>query len=105
MTNTIPRVNRSLIGDVMFLRPRQPADHREFEQLLPQCTPVLVYADAAGRDWVRWAIPKPVAQRYGLDQGCACCGKQEGGETEHARLVDTAYDEVDWYLNRAEAGK
>jgi hypothetical protein len=88
----------------MFLRPRRPDDHREFERLLPQCSPLFVYADENGRDWVRWSIPRQVAEKMGMgNMQCACCGdteKQTHAST-HSYAVDTAYDEVDWFLEAA----
>lgn len=62
---------------------------------------MFVYADETGRDWVRWAIPNPVAEAYGFAGGCDCCAKTEpGAQSEHAVLVDTLYTEVDWFLER-----
>jgi hypothetical protein len=98
----LTRIGAGLVEPVMFLRPQRPDDHAQFEQLLPQCSALFVYADERGRDWVRWSIPKVVAQRYGWDQGCDCCGKTEDASAgpEHAVLIDTAYDEVNWFLER-----
>jgi hypothetical protein len=62
-------------------------------------TPLFVSADKAGRDWVRWSMPRAVAQALGWgDMRCACCGDKSATGTEHAVEVDTALDEVDWWF-------
>jgi hypothetical protein len=102
VTTTLPRIDRSLVSTAMFIRPRKPEDHGEFEWLLPQCSPLFVYADENGRDWVRWSLPKQVAEQLGWgEMKCACCGntEEQTHASEHALAVDTAYDEVDWFLN------
>jgi hypothetical protein len=100
----LPRMDRSLVSTVMFVRPRRPDDHTEFEWLLPQCTPLFVYADENGRDWVRWSLPKEVAAKLGWNMQCACCDHTEPAtvEPEHSYAVDMAYDEVDWFLEGGE---
>lgn len=103
----LPRVNKSLLATVMFIRPRRPDDHRQFEQVLPQCTPLLIYADERGRDWVRWSVPKTVAQRFGWDMRCTSpgcnCTEEATVAPDSSFLVDMAWNEVDWYLERADA--
>lgn len=94
-----------MVSTVMFIRPRRPDDHEQFEWLLPQCQPLFVYADARGRDWVRWAVPSPIAQRLGWSSGCSCCGHtEEASEApQNAFLADMAYDEIDWFMERQDA--
>src|SRR5262245_7710296 len=98
------RVDGTTVPETMFVRPNRPDDHREFEFLLPRCEPLYIYADKDGRDWVRWALPKTVAEQLGWEMRCACCKletpivESPGGDHVH---IDTAYDEVDWYLNTA----
>lgn len=102
---TLPRLTRDMVQTAMFIRPRRPDDHREFEQVLPRWTPLFVYADENGRDWVRWSIPLDMALQMGLDKGCQCCSHMEevSEAPEHSYLVDTAWDETDWYLERLDA--
>lgn len=93
------RVDAVGVQDVMFVRPRDPDNHTELEWLLPRCEPLFVYADANGRDWVRWALPKAVAQAIGWgEMRCACCDHQPVDNKAEFFHIDTAYDEVDWYL-------
>lgn len=97
---TLQRRHRALVTEAMFIRPRNPDDHAEFEWLLPQCTPLFVYADEDGRDWVRWELPQAVAEKLGWGaMRCACCNAR-GQLVEDSNVfhVDTAEDEVDWYL-------
>jgi len=104
VTTTLPRIDRSLVSTVMFIRPRRPDDHAQFEWLLPQCSPLFVYADENGRDWVRWSLPKHVAEQIGWgDMQCACCGDshEQTHASEHSFAVDMAYDEIDWFLEGA----
>jgi hypothetical protein len=94
----LPRKPGDDLPDTMFLRPQRPGDHREFDALLPWCTPLFVYEND-GNDWIRWSIPKPVAARSGMDAGCACCGESmlvEGDNDDY--FVDTAWRETDWWL-------
>jgi hypothetical protein len=98
----VPRLARELITEAMFLRPRDPDDHRQFEEVLPQMTPLFIYADEHDRDWVRWSLPRQVAERYGWD-GCRCatpgCNKAHPAPGQHSFAVDTAWDEVDWFFD------
>lgn len=99
--STLVRIDRTLVSEGMFLRPRRPDDHREFEVLLPQLTPLFVYADEDGRDWVRWSMPNEVARRFGMENmQCDCCNNTHPSPGEHSFTIDTAFDEVDWFLNR-----
>jgi len=85
----------------MFIRPQNPDDHRQFEVLLPQLTPLFVYIDDDDREWVRWSMPKEVAQQFGWgDMKCICCGDSDTQGDEGTFHIDTALNEVDWYLNR-----
>lgn len=99
---TLERKRHQEIGTTMFVRPQRPEDHDEFEWLLPQCTPLFVYRDGGGRDWVRWALPRDVAREIGWgEMKCACC--TAGGPLQATNddfHIDTAYNEVDWYLER-----
>jgi len=88
------------IPATMFIRPRRPEDHREFEFLLPQMAAVFVYADEDGDQWVRWEMPRALAREIGWgDMQCACCGDASAVGTEHAVQVDTAWAEVGWWFN------
>jgi hypothetical protein len=104
---TLPRMEHDLIQTAMFIRPRDPDDHRQFEWLLPRCAPMFVYADENGRDWVRWSIPRAVADQMGWDMKChdPNCRKTEEAthEPQHAYVADMAYDEIDWFLERLDA--
>src|SRR5262245_49071154 len=97
------RVDGTTVPATMFVRPRRPDDHREFEFLLPRCAPLYVYADSEGRDWVRWALPKTVAEQLGWgEMRCACCAADTAYHPNDDFVhIDTAYDEVDWYLASA----
>jgi hypothetical protein len=84
----------------MFLRPRDPDDHRDFERVLPWMTPLFIY-QADGQDWVRWSMPKSVAQRMGFNRGCVCCGESDKVEGDVGDVhVDTALSETDWWLTK-----
>jgi hypothetical protein len=96
---TLPRVE-DRYGQAMFLRPVDPDNHDEFTALLPSCTPLFVY-DSGGRDWVRWSIPKRVVKKWGFGGGCACCHAKPVVETGNVVHMDTARDEVQWYLDAA----
>jgi len=95
----LPRKDVADITEAMFVRPQRPDDHREFEILLPQCTPLFIYADREGRDWVRWAIPKVVAENFGLgEMRCACCDTKAEIGPLGAYHFDTLWDEISWYF-------
>lgn len=96
----IPRKGRGDVPPTMFLRPRNPRDHREFEALLPRLEPVLIYADENGRDWVRWEMAREVAAQMGWgDMKCECCETSAAVGTELAVHLDTAWDEISWFFN------
>ncbi len=98
---TLPRKNKLYIGETRFLRPQRPDDHDDFEWLLPQCEPLFVFADEDGRDWIRWEIPRAVADGMGWSEKCTCCGESTAlAETTSGVHADTAYNEVNWYLWR-----
>lgn len=103
----LPRLPADALETVMFIRPRNPDNHTQFEWLLPQCTPLFVYADENGRDWVRWSLPLEVAEKLGWDMRCDapnCCKTEPGTHRPaHAYLVDTAWDEISWFLERDSA--
>jgi len=81
-----------------FLRPQDPTDHRQFEEILPWMTPRFVYR-WRGAEWVRWAVPAATAKRLGLDEGCVCCGtKPEPLDTEGGLWIDTAWHETSFWL-------
>ena len=105
LVTALPRLDRSMITTTLFLRPRRPDDHREFEMLLPHCTPLFVYADEDGRDWLRWSLPRVVAEKVGLgDMRCDCCGEPLQGGGDHAVVIDTARDETDWFFDELVVG-
>lgn len=82
----------------MLLRPRNPADHRQFEEVLPWFTPLFVW-HGGGIDWVRWSVPKDMAEKMGIAGGCVCCGKNDRVEGDMGDYhVDTAWHETDWWL-------
>ena len=97
----LPRRDVLDVPETMFIRPRRPQDHADFEYILPRMQPLFVYEDG-GENWVRWAIPLALAQEIGwADMRCACCGSDAGPAGDTASFhVDTAFDEVDWYLER-----
>lgn len=97
---TLTRLSHTMVDDAMFIRPRRPDDHTELAWLLPLCTPLFIYGDANGRDWVRWSIPVGVARQIGLDKGCACCQKVEEATIapEHSYVADLAWDEISWFF-------
>lgn len=98
MTATLPREDFADLVQTVFLRPRNPDDHREFERLLPWFTPLFVYA-MDGDDYVRWHVPTAIGEKMGLDRsGCACCGEKTVIETDTGYHVDTAVVETDWWL-------
>lgn len=99
MTNTLTRKQGSEIPNTFFIRPRDPDDHDQFEEILPWMTPLFVY-EMDGIDWVRWAVPPHLAAKMGLDTvGCSCCGgKAETGDGTGGYVVDTAWHETDWFL-------
>lgn len=94
-------VKANAYGETMFVRPRNPDDHRQFERLLPRITPLFVYADEDGREWVRWQVPAEVAIDMGWgDMKCACCGDNSSAiRTEHGTQMDTAWDEISWWFD------
>lgn len=95
---TIPRRDSDQVAATMFLRPQRPDDHRDFERVLPWCTPLFVYTQD-GMDWVRWSMPRSVGARFGLEGGCACCGASEQVEGDNDDYhIDTALKETDWWL-------
>lgn len=99
--STLPRRTDNPYGETMFLRPRDPDDHRQFKMLLPRVTPVFIYADENGRDWVRLEIPREVADSMGFgSMRCACCGDSEVQGNEHAVQLDCAWDEVSFFFQR-----
>ena len=90
---TLPRRTGDL-AETMFLRPKRPDDHRDFEMVLPWMTPLFVY-EQDGEDWVRWSMPHNVGLRFGLNRGCACCGESETAEGDNGDVhVDTALNET-----------
>ena len=98
MTKTLPRKEQSEIEETVFLRPQRPDDHRQFEELLPWCTPLFVYANK-GKNWVRWAVPKTIAEKLGLPtEGCVCCGEKTVVQDDGDYHVDTAWHETSWWL-------
>jgi|SRR5882757_5618762 len=101
----LTRVSGDGVSHAMFIRPRRPDDHAQFEWLLPQCMPLFIYADERGRDWVRWSLPKTVALKLGWDMGCECCGNTEQAthEPDNAYIIDTAWDETSWFLEKQDA--
>ena len=100
MTARPPRIDRNAYGEAIFVRPRNPADHREFDFLLPQCTVLFVYADERGRDWVRWSLPQAVATELGWGDGkCDCCEQTNEPGVDGAMHFDTALDETDWFFD------
>lgn len=96
----LPRKDALDVPETMFIRPRRPDDHREFEFLLPQMRPLFVYA-LDGQDWIRWSLPRSVAVGIGWgDMRCACCGDGTPAGDSESFHVDTALKEVDWFLER-----
>jgi len=99
----LERKFRKDIKETMFVRPKNPDDHAEFEWLLPQCLPMFVYRDGGGRDWVRWALPREVAEQIGWGaMKCACCDTSAAPEDADYFHIDTAYDEVAFFLERTD---
>lgn len=98
MTTTLPRESFGDLVQTVFLRPRNPGDHREFERLLPWLTPLFVYA-MEGDDYVRWHVPPAIGEQMGLtSSGCACCGEKTVIETDKGFHVDTVWSETGWWL-------
>lgn len=96
----LPRKSEDELEPTMFLRPRNPADHRQFEEVLPWFTPLFVWRGGV-TDWVRWSVPKEKAQQMGIAGGCACCGKDERVEGDMSDYhVDTAWHETSWWLEK-----
>lgn len=94
----LPHKDGGDVTDTMFLRPRNPDDHRDFNMLLPWLTPLFVY-QKHGDYWVRWSMPNSIAAKYGMDQGCACCGENLTTEGDSGDVhVDTALQETAWWL-------
>lgn len=94
----LPRKQESEVEKTVMLRPRNPSDHRQFEEILPWFTPLFVWQDG-DIDWVRWSVPQPLAEKMGITSGCACCGKEtqvDGGHGDY--LVDTAWHETSFWL-------
>jgi hypothetical protein len=98
VTRVLPRKDVSEIEQTMFIRPRNPDDHRQFHEILPWMTPLFIY-HGRGLDWVRWSVPQNLARKLGMGGGCACCGKdtRKTGDVEDFH-VDTAWIETDWWL-------
>lgn len=100
MSRVLPRKPETGVGKTMLIRPIDPNEHSQFERILPWFTPLFVWNDSeVGHDWVRWSVPKDMAERMGFGQGCACCGKEAQLEGEHADfLIDTMWSEVSFWL-------
>lgn len=102
MQTTIPRKNHDDIPTTMFLRVKDPTKESGFDQLLHDLTPLFVYAND-GADWVRWDMPREVAQACGWgDMRCDCCAPDEpstpAAETVDSFHIDTAWSEVGGWL-------
>lgn len=99
MPTLIPRKEFSELPATMFLRPRRPQDHRDFEMILPWATPQLVYA-MNDQDWVRWSIPPEMAEKFGIASGgCVCCGHDAVAVSDDGDYqFDTALHEINWWL-------
>lgn len=99
---TLPRRNVGDFAETMFLRPREPDDHRELNALLPWLTPLFVY-EMNGDLWVRWSMPREVGLSMDLDRGCKCCGESLVVEGDNDDFhIDTAWKETDWWLTANE---
>jgi hypothetical protein len=95
----LPRLGSDMVSrNSLFARPRRPDDHREFEHLLPQCTPLFVYNGQHGLDYIRWSVPLAVARSMWGDVKCTCCDKSPG-IGEHSMLMDTAVIETEWFFD------
>lgn len=100
MAKVLPRKHRAEVKPSVFIRTRNPADRRQFDELLPWFTPLFVYHDETHDiDWVRWSVPEQIAAKWGIDGPCQCCGDKPQTQGEHNDyLVDTAWHETDWWL-------
>jgi hypothetical protein len=98
VTKVLPRKEQSEIEPTVFLRPKDPDDHKQFEELLPWFTPLFLY-EMDNADWVRWVVPQSIGRRLGIpEDGCSCCGNKSVVEDGDSYLVDTAWHETDWWL-------
>lgn len=104
MTITIPRKNFADIPTTMFLRVRDPQKESGFDRLLHDLTPLFVYSNM-GSDWVRFDMPREVANACGWDgMRCACCAERgdeqsnAAAETVDSFHIDTAWSEVGSWL-------
>lgn len=97
MTTTLTLKQEDDIEDGTFLRPRDPSNHEQFEQILPWMTPLFCYHMEGGA-WVRWSVPPHIADSLGMNgAACTCCGKA-AAKDDAGYLVDTAWHETDWWL-------
>lgn len=95
MSITIPRKSRVDIPETVFLGIEDPSRPSGLDKLLHELTPILVYTGANGRDYVRWSMPREVAQRYGWgDMRCACCPPDEPSTV--AATVDAFHVDIAW---------
>lgn len=103
MSTTIPRKNYDDIPETMFFRVPDPSKPSALHQLMHEMAPMFVYAHN-DTDWVRWSIPRDVAQRYGFgNMQCACCSSVTPSSavgTVDAFHVDTAWREVGPWLEQ-----
>lgn len=102
-TITIPRKDFDDVPTTMYLRVADPTKPNGFGKLLHELTPLFVYA-RDGADWVRFDMPREVAEARGWgDMRCACCAPEEQdsvprAETADSFHIDTAWSEVGAWL-------
>ena len=98
MTTTLPLKQENEIQEGMFLRPRDPSNHDQFQEILPWMTPLFCY-QMDGRMWVRWSVPPHIGEKLGMhDSACAHCGKHVTTQEDGNYVVDIAWGETSWWL-------
>ena len=103
--SALPRMTHDKVSETMFLRPRDPSDHRDFQMVLPLMSPLFLYDDEDGKTWLRWSVPMDVAVRFGFNGGCACCGGRKSTDGAHSITLDTLLSEVEWFFDDQEETK
>jgi hypothetical protein len=97
----MPIVDMHFLPETMFLRPRDPEDHAEWNMILPKSAPLCFYTDEDGSTVLRWDMPRELATALFGDLTCECCGEDNVLDNEDGTVaVDTMWDEVSWWFGQ-----
>jgi len=91
----LPRLESPKLSVVLYAQGLEGL--RRMERLLPWLTPLGTF-NYRGRDWIRWSMPRTLAEAYGLNEECECCGAQTlQGEVDDY-LIDIAWSDTKGWL-------